>query len=158
MERKRKLDLDDNLASAGTNQGDADADANAAAVSAAMDAIKKRAVEVMGSSGAGAGAREKGGGLMLNDELPTINPYNGKSFTARFYEILKGRKTLPVWAQREEFVEKLHKNQIVLLVGETGSGKTTQVRISSSVLFALGFGALMRSMALAVHIFGPGDQ
>ena len=147
MERKRKLDLDDSLGSGGANQGDMDA--NAAVMNAAMDAVKKRAVEAMGSSGMG--ASKAGGGLMLNDSLPTIHPYNGKSFTARFFEILKGRKTLPVWAQREEFVEKLHKNQIVLLVGETGSGKTTQVREFVAVvvvfLFVSRFVGLGRSVS-----------
>ena len=29
--------------------------------------------------------------------------------------------------QRREFLELIHKNQILVLVGETGSGKTTQI-------------------------------
>ena len=34
---------------------------------------------------------------------------------------------LPVWEYREKFLELLNKNQCLVLVGETGSGKTTQI-------------------------------
>ena len=34
---------------------------------------------------------------------------------------------LPVWQAREDFVQMIHKNQTTILVGETGSGKTTQI-------------------------------
>jgi pre-mRNA-splicing factor ATP-dependent RNA helicase DHX15/PRP43 len=34
---------------------------------------------------------------------------------------------LPVWHQKEDFLQVLKKNQVLVLVGETGSGKTTQV-------------------------------
>jgi HrpA-like RNA helicase len=34
---------------------------------------------------------------------------------------------LPVWEYREKFLELLNKNQCIVLVGETGSGKTTQI-------------------------------
>jgi ABC-type antimicrobial peptide transport system ATPase subunit len=35
-----------------------------------------------------------------------------------------------VWQQKEEFLRVLRDNQTLILVGETGSGKTTQVRQS----------------------------
>ncbi|RUS20395.1 P-loop containing nucleoside triphosphate hydrolase protein [Endogone sp. FLAS-F59071] len=60
-------------------------------------------------------------------EEGTFNPFNGKPFTERYYKILEGRKKLPVHKQRDEFLEMLHNNQIIVLVGETGSGKTTQI-------------------------------
>jgi pre-mRNA-splicing factor ATP-dependent RNA helicase DHX15/PRP43 len=34
---------------------------------------------------------------------------------------------MQVWEQRDEFFEMLNKNQTIVLVGETGSGKTTQI-------------------------------
>ena len=37
------------------------------------------------------------------------------------------RKKLPVWEQRNDFYEMIQKNQTIVLVGETGSGKTTQI-------------------------------
>nr|DAD38331.1 TPA_asm: hypothetical protein HUJ06_008972 [Nelumbo nucifera] len=36
-------------------------------------------------------------------------------------------KTLPVWQQKDEFLQSLKDNQVLILVGETGSGKTTQI-------------------------------
>ncbi|GJY40533.1 probable pre-mRNA-splicing factor ATP-dependent RNA helicase DEAH2 isoform X1 [Tanacetum coccineum] len=57
----------------------------------------------------------------------TINPWNGKPFSQRYYEIFEKRKTLPVWQQKEEFFKVLKDNQTLILVGETGSGKTTQI-------------------------------
>ncbi|XP_068662591.1 probable pre-mRNA-splicing factor ATP-dependent RNA helicase DEAH2 isoform X1 [Aristolochia californica] len=55
------------------------------------------------------------------------NPWNGRPFSQRYFEILEKRKTLPVWQQKEEFVQTLRDNQSLILVGETGSGKTTQI-------------------------------
>lgn len=40
---------------------------------------------------------------------------------------LQRAKELPVHKQRSEFLKLVHSNQVVILVGETGSGKTTQV-------------------------------
>lgn len=57
-----------------------------------------------------------------------MNPYNGKPYSERYYNILEKRKTLPVWEQREEFQKTFASTQILILQGETGSGKTTQVR------------------------------
>lgn len=63
-----------------------------------------------------------------NETTPGINPYNGAPLTKRYYDILEKRKTLPVWEQREEFHKMFASTQIMILQGETGSGKTTQVR------------------------------
>lgn len=59
-----------------------------------------------------------------------INRWNGRPYSQRYYEILEKRRTLPVWHQKEEFFQALKANQTLILVGETGSGKTTQVRSS----------------------------
>ncbi|KAJ3057431.1 DEAH-box ATP-dependent RNA helicase prp43, partial [Rhizophlyctis rosea] len=56
------------------------------------------------------------------------NPFViGKPFSQRYRDILKKRRGLPVHKQRDEFLELMHNNQIIILVGETGSGKTTQI-------------------------------
>ncbi|KAI8097637.1 P-loop containing nucleoside triphosphate hydrolase protein [Halteromyces radiatus] len=60
-------------------------------------------------------------------ENGTVNPFTGRNFTAKYQKILEGRRKLPVHAQRSEFLEMIHNNQFVVLVGETGSGKTTQI-------------------------------
>ncbi|KAK9950487.1 hypothetical protein M0R45_005974 [Rubus argutus] len=56
-----------------------------------------------------------------------INRWTGKPYSQRYYEILEKRKTLPVWHQKDEFFQALKKSQSLILVGETGSGKTTQI-------------------------------
>jgi len=56
-----------------------------------------------------------------------INPFTGKHFTQKYKDILKKRRSLPVHAHRDEFLNLIHNNQMILLVGETGSGKTTQL-------------------------------
>jgi HrpA-like RNA helicase len=45
----------------------------------------------------------------------------------RYQEFLRKRITLPVWEYRAQFMKLLEENQCIVLVGETGSGKTTQI-------------------------------
>lgn len=59
---------------------------------------------------------------------PSTNPHNGRPYSDRYYSILEKRKTLPVWEQRAEFLKVFGSTQTMILQGETGSGKTTQVR------------------------------
>ena len=67
-------------------------------------------------------------GLMASTASGTgVNPYTNRPYSRRFYEILETRKRLPVWEQKDEFFEMMRKNQTMVLVGETGSGKTTQI-------------------------------
>ncbi|PYH44521.1 DEAH-box ATP-dependent RNA helicase PRP43 [Aspergillus saccharolyticus JOP 1030-1] len=56
-----------------------------------------------------------------------INPFNNQPFSSKYVSILKTRRDLPVHAQRDEFLELYQKSQILVFVGETGSGKTTQI-------------------------------
>lgn len=42
-------------------------------------------------------------------------------------KILEGRKKLPVFVYRDEFLAAVKEQQVLILVGETGSGKTTQI-------------------------------
>ncbi|CAP71135.1 uncharacterized protein PODANS_6_5030 [Podospora anserina S mat+] len=56
-----------------------------------------------------------------------INPWTGKPHSENYFKILRTRRDLPVSKQREEFLELYHKTQILVFVGETGSGKTTQI-------------------------------
>ncbi|KAI9846552.1 MAG: DEAH-box ATP-dependent RNA helicase prp43 [Thelocarpon superellum] len=55
------------------------------------------------------------------------NPFNGQSLSKQYFNILHTRRNLPVHQQREEFLQMYQKTQILVLVGETGSGKTTQI-------------------------------
>ncbi|XP_052146887.1 probable pre-mRNA-splicing factor ATP-dependent RNA helicase DEAH3 [Oryza glaberrima] len=58
---------------------------------------------------------------------PSINRWTGRPYSARYLEILEKRRTLPVWQQKDDFLAVLRDNQTLILVGETGSGKTTQI-------------------------------
>lgn len=53
--------------------------------------------------------------------------YNGLPYSTHYFDLLKKRKNLPVWEHRAQFLEMLENNQCLTLVGETGSGKTTQI-------------------------------
>lgn len=55
------------------------------------------------------------------------NPFSGNGFSSKYFDILKVRRELPVHAQRDEFLKMFHSTQIMVFVGETGSGKTTQI-------------------------------
>lgn len=49
----------------------------------------------------------------------------GPSFTAE--QISKQRQSLPAFAMRDDILTSIRENQVVIIVGETGSGKTTQL-------------------------------
>ncbi|XP_077503102.1 DEAH-box helicase 15 [Amblyomma americanum] len=56
-----------------------------------------------------------------------LNALTGLPYSSRYYELFRKRIALPVWEYREKFFEYLSTHQILVLVGETGSGKTTQI-------------------------------
>ncbi|CAJ0582765.1 unnamed protein product, partial [Mesorhabditis spiculigera] len=56
-----------------------------------------------------------------------MNPLNNQPLSKRYWDIYEKRCKLPVFEYKEAFLETLHNNQCLTLVGETGSGKTTQI-------------------------------
>ncbi|KAL4711378.1 hypothetical protein ACJJTC_019219 [Scirpophaga incertulas] len=58
---------------------------------------------------------------------PGINSYTGQPHSQRYHELLRRRLGLPVWEYKSDFMRYLSTHQCVVLVGETGSGKTTQI-------------------------------
>lgn len=68
-----------------------------------------------------------------------FNKYTGRPFSAKFWAILDKRKHLPVWDYYTRFTELVKENKVVVLVGETGSGKTTQVHTAREELTLLHF-------------------
>lgn len=56
-----------------------------------------------------------------------INPWTYKPYSQKYYKLREGRKKLPIYDARSDILEALKNNQVVVLEGETGSGKTTQV-------------------------------
>ncbi|XP_060962998.1 probable pre-mRNA-splicing factor ATP-dependent RNA helicase DEAH2 isoform X3 [Cannabis sativa] len=96
-----------------------------------MGTERKRKVslfDVVDETSVSAKITKSNGGLMSNNAGNSlINMWNGKPYSQRYFDILEKRKTLPVWQQKEEFLQVLKANQTLILVGETGSGKTTQI-------------------------------
>ena len=56
-----------------------------------------------------------------------INKFTGKEYTEAYYKLLEKRKSLPVWSSKNKILDLVEKNRIVIIQGETGSGKTTQI-------------------------------
>ena len=52
-------------------------------------------------------------------------------------EILEHRKRLPVHEYRDSFLEAVQRNSVLIVMGETGSGKTTQL---PQYLYEAGYG------------------
>ncbi|KAL8296645.1 hypothetical protein RB597_005970 [Gaeumannomyces tritici] len=55
------------------------------------------------------------------------NAFTGGEHSERYFKILRTRRDLPVQQHRQEFLDVYHSTQIMVFVGETGSGKTTQI-------------------------------
>ncbi|XP_024541674.1 probable pre-mRNA-splicing factor ATP-dependent RNA helicase DEAH2 [Selaginella moellendorffii] len=86
-----------------------------------MATERKRKLSLFDVVDEGALHKAKSNGVSL------LNPYTHRPFSQRYHDILDKRKTLPVWQQKQEFMDTMAKNQVMILVGETGSGKTTQI-------------------------------
>jgi len=55
------------------------------------------------------------------------SPFTSLPLSDRYFKILKTRRDLPVHLQRDQFLKLYGSNQFLVFVGETGSGKTTQI-------------------------------
>lgn len=56
-----------------------------------------------------------------------INPWTGIPYSNRYKSILETRLKLPVYQFKDKLLKAVDENQIVVVEGETGSGKTTQI-------------------------------
>ena len=82
--------------------------------------------------------------MAKNAEDGPNNPFSGQPLSSQYFNILKTRRNLPVHQQRyvkgssterlhtnaihrDEFLQMYQKSQFLVFVGETGSGKTTQI-------------------------------
>ena len=63
----------------------------------------------------------------LNNGVPQVPPARSASDLESF------RQTLPVYNMKEEIVKVINENKVLLISGETGSGKTTQVSTMCTV-------------------------
>ncbi|KAK0230461.1 P-loop containing nucleoside triphosphate hydrolase protein [Armillaria fumosa] len=56
-----------------------------------------------------------------------LNPFTKQPHSAQYKTILTYREKLPVYSQMDNFFKMFNKNQIIIITGETGTGKTTQI-------------------------------
>ncbi|KAN0078223.1 P-loop containing nucleoside triphosphate hydrolase protein [Tylopilus felleus] len=56
-----------------------------------------------------------------------VNPFTKVPHTPQYKKLLDTRKKLPLYAQMDAFYKMYNANQIIVMVGETGAGKTTQI-------------------------------
>ncbi|ESW25506.1 hypothetical protein PHAVU_003G041900 [Phaseolus vulgaris] len=72
--------------------------------------------------------------------MPSVHrgnfPNHQTQFSARRQKIMQQRKSLPIASVEKRLVEEVRKNDVLIIVGETGSGKTTQI---PQFLFDAGF-------------------
>ncbi|KAA8492270.1 putative pre-mRNA-splicing factor ATP-dependent RNA helicase DEAH2 [Porphyridium purpureum] len=56
-----------------------------------------------------------------------INFLTSEPYSDRYFDILETRKSLPVFAKRRKILKLVANHSVTVIVGETGSGKTTQI-------------------------------
>eukprot|EP00894_Picocystis_sp_ML_P000616 jgi/Pico_ML_1/51133/g2216.t1 len=64
-------------------------------------------------------------------------PTEGEQAKTEHELMLEDRKRLPIYPYREELLQALEQYQVIIIVGETGSGKTTQI---PQYLYEAGYG------------------
>ena len=117
MERKRRIDVSgDGSKKRRKRKSNWDVQAPAAAAAATSSAPAK----TLGSVGPGG-------------KVSSINPLTQRPYSKRYYDILKVRMSLPVYKFIDALNKAVREHQVVVVEGETGSGKTTQ--IPSALLF-----------------------
>jgi pre-mRNA-splicing factor ATP-dependent RNA helicase DHX15/PRP43 len=79
---------------------------------------RKRKLDVGGASGAGD---------EMHAQSKTTNPHTQKPYSQNYYNILDKRKKLPVYDYLTPLLNQVEASQCVIVEGETGSGKTTQI-------------------------------
>ena len=80
------------------------------------------------------------------ESLTLLNRWKAQQGTGRQQKMLAARETLPAWNLRDEIVKTVNDNQVTIISGETGSGKSTQ-----SVQFILD-DLILRKLGSAVNI------
>lgn len=53
--------------------------------------------------------------------------FNEKKYNLNYLKMIESRKKLPAWSQKDKIIETINANQVTIISGETGCGKSTQV-------------------------------
>ncbi|MBA0744098.1 hypothetical protein Gogos_006735 [Gossypium gossypioides] len=65
-------------------------------------------------------------GDKFDSEMPTDSPETTKA-KSELEKLQEDRKTLPIYPYRDDLLKAVEEYQVLVIVGETGSGKTTQI-------------------------------
>lgn len=105
-----------------------------AAEGAANQGSNKSWIDPMPEAGSsGAPSTSTGRGMGAPSDLPEWKKHivggpKGASFGKKTtMSIVEQRQSLPIYKLRDELVKAVNDNQILIVIGETGSGKTTQI-------------------------------
>ncbi|KAG5667809.1 hypothetical protein PVAND_015778 [Polypedilum vanderplanki] len=63
---------------------------------------------------------------ILKENLKLMKKFQDTKQTKQYQEMLKIRQSLPAWSMRDEIIKTIKSNQVCIISGETGSGKSTQ--------------------------------
>ncbi len=65
--------------------------------------------------------------ITMSSSNVEINPFTTKAYSANYFVLRKTAQNLPVSQQIPRLLSTVKQHNIVVVVGETGSGKTTQL-------------------------------
>lgn len=63
----------------------------------------------------------------MSSNSTSTNPFTGMPHSANYLRLREQAQSLPVSRQLPELIELIKKHQVVMVVGEMGAGKTTQL-------------------------------
>ena len=64
---------------------------------------------------------------ILDPEGKENNPLTDKPYSDKYRELVKFWSNLPVYSRAKEIISEIKKNQVILIVAETGSGKSVLI-------------------------------
>lgn len=90
---------------------------------------RKRRIQLQHSGEHGTGPSTKVLKNTKNNQIidNDINPWTGQPYSAHYKSLLSVRQQLPVYQFRSQLLQAVRDNSFVVVEGETGSGKTTQI-------------------------------
>src|SRR5690349_5565298 len=62
-----------------------------------------------------------------NSETFKTNSHKDSSHHKELTKIQKQRQNLPIFQYKDEIIKTIREHQVLIIVGETGSGKSTQI-------------------------------
>lgn len=64
---------------------------------------------------------------IIREDERIVENFLRKTYEARYIQMLRNRRNLPAWNLMKEILSKINSNQVIVISGETGCGKSTQV-------------------------------